>query len=75
MASQDVNNNPIDTEDQPNALEDFFGRMGVLGELFSYLWKQKLYWIIPMVVVLAVFAVIIILGSNPVTAPFLYSLH
>lgn len=79
MTAKDLNdnkaNNPIDTSEKPNAVEDFFGRMGVLGELFSYLWKQKLYWLIPMVVVLAVFAVIIVLGSNPVTAPFIYSLR
>lgn len=75
MTTQDLKNTPIDSKEKPNALEDFFGRMGVLGELFSYLWKQKLYWLIPMVVVLAVFAVIIVLGSNPVTAPFIYSLR
>lgn len=73
MATQNLNETKL-TEEKTNAIEDFFGRMGVLGELMSYLWKQKLYWMIPMVVVLVVFAVIIILGSNPVTAPFIYSI-
>ncbi len=55
-------------------MRDLFSRMGVLGELFSFLWKRKLYWLIPMMIVLALFIVLIILGSNPATAPFIYPL-
>jgi hypothetical protein len=55
-------------------MRDLFSRMGVLGELFSFLWKRKLYWLIPMMLVLALFIVLIILSSNPATAPFIYPL-
>lgn len=55
-------------------MQDMFARMGVLGELFSFLWKRKLYWLVPMMVMLALFALLIILGSNPATSPFIYSL-
>lgn len=55
-------------------MKDFLARMGILGELFQFLWRRKLYWIIPMIVVLVAAAVLIILGSNPATSPFIYSL-
>lgn len=54
-------------------MQDMFARMGVLGELFSFLWKRKLYWLVPMVVMLALIAVLLILASNPATSPFIYS--
>lgn len=66
-------NNPAPIE-KPGALQDFFLRMGVLGELLAFLWRRKLYWLMPMILALLVFAVIIILGSNPITSPFLYTL-
>lgn len=55
-------------------MRDFFARMGILGELLQFLWRRKLYWLIPMIVTLILFAVLIILGSNPATSPFIYSL-
>jgi Family of unknown function (DUF5989) len=55
-------------------MREMMARMGILGELLSFLWKRKLYWLIPMILLLIVFAVFIILQSNPVTAPFIYSL-
>lgn len=53
-------------------MRDLVARMGILGELLQFLWRRKLYWLIPMIVVLALFIVLIILGSNPATAPFIY---
>lgn len=56
-------------------MRDLFARMGILGELLSFLWRRKLYWLIPMIITLIVFAIFIILGSNPVLQPFIYTLH
>lgn len=61
-------------KNESNALNDFFMRMGVLGELLSFLWKRKLYWLIPMIVTLLLFAVIIALGSTGPGGVFIYSL-
>lgn len=55
-------------------MRDIFARMGVIGELLHFLWRRKLYWLIPMIIVLSVFALLIVLGSNPATQPFIYSL-
>ncbi len=35
---------------------------------------NKKYWMVPLVIVLLVFGLIVVLGSNPTTAPFIYSL-
>lgn len=50
------------------------GIAATLGELFHFLWHQKLWWLVPMVVVLLLFAVLIILGSNAGIGPFIYTL-
>lgn len=56
-------------------MQDLFNRMGILGELFGFLWKRKLYWLIPMVVTLLVFAILIILGgAGGAATPFIYTL-
>jgi hypothetical protein len=50
------------------------GVMGTLGELFLVLWQHKLWWLMPMIVVLLLFAVLIILGSTAGVGPFIYTL-
>lgn len=55
-------------------MRDIIARMGILGELIQFLWQRKLYWLIPMVLTLILFAILIILGSNPATQPFIYTL-
>jgi hypothetical protein len=55
-------------------MRDMLARMGILGELLQFLWRRKLYWLIPMVITLLIVAVLIILGSNPATQPFIYTL-
>ncbi len=55
-------------------MRDFFARMGILGELMQYLWRRKLYWLVPMIIVIVLVGVLIILSSNPATSPFIYTL-
>ncbi len=48
--------------------------LGSLGELFGYLWERKLWWLIPMLAVLLLFAVLIVLGNAAGIGPFIYTL-
>lgn len=57
---------------KPNPVTDFMMRLGVLGELLLFLWQRKLYWLLPMVIVLFLFAFIIILGSSGAGGAFIY---
>ncbi len=50
-------------------------RAGVVKELFGFLWKRKMWWLIPMIVMLLLFGALIILASaSPAFAPFIYTL-
>ena len=55
-------------------LQDITSRLGILGELMGFLWKRKLFWLIPMLLTLVIFAVIIILGSTGPGGVFIYTL-
>ncbi len=49
-------------------------RFGIAGELVSFFWSNKRWWIIPMLVVLLVFGVLLILAQSSAIAPFIYTL-
>ena len=49
-------------------------RVGIVGELFSFLWKRKLWWLMPMLVVIVLFAVLLIFAQGSAVAPFIYTL-
>ncbi len=55
-------------------LESTKSRAGVLKELFGFLWKRKLWWLIPMIVVLLVFIALIATATTSPLAPFIYTL-
>jgi hypothetical protein len=45
-----------------------------LKELFQFLWSQKLWWMIPLVLGILIFFGIIILGSATPLGPFIYTI-
>ena len=49
-------------------------RTRVIQELFQFLWKEKLWWLIPMVVLLVLFGVLLIFAQSTPLAPFIYTL-
>ena len=52
----------------------FLSRMGILGELLVSLWKRKLWWMIPMIVALILFALLLVFAQGSAVAPFIYTL-
>ena len=59
-------------------MKRFFREMrtnfGVAGELLSFLWERKAYWLIPMVLVLLALALLIVFASSSGIGPFIYTL-
>lgn len=55
-------------------VSDFVSRMGIAGELLTFLWRAKMWWLIPMVIALLLFAVIIIVASAGPAGPMIYTL-
>lgn len=49
-------------------------RISTIKELFGFLWKRKLWWLMPVIVVLLIIAgIILFIGSSPL-APIIYPL-
>jgi Family of unknown function (DUF5989) len=48
-------------------------RVGTAGQLFSFFWSNKRWWLTPILVTLAIFAVLLILAQSSAIAPFIYS--
>ena len=59
-------------------MKNFFRSMtsnfGVVNELLRFLWQRKLWWLIPMIVVLMIFGLLIIFASASGIGPFIYTL-
>jgi uncharacterized protein DUF5989 len=55
-------------------LERTTQRLGIMGEFFEFLWRQKLWWMMPMFAVLFFFGILLILGQATGLAPFIYTL-
>ncbi|MDD2710394.1 MAG: DUF5989 family protein [Verrucomicrobiae bacterium] len=49
-------------------------RFGIFGELLAFLWARKLWWMIPMILVLVLFAFLLIFAQSSGLAPFVYTL-
>ena len=49
-------------------------RLGIIGELFRFLWEQKLYWMIPLIIIVVLVIVIGLLGQTTAVGPFIYTL-
>ena len=47
---------------------------GLLREFCSFLRENKKFWLIPLLLALLGLGAIVILGANPATAPFIYTL-
>lgn len=59
-------------------MKNFFRSMssnvGIVGQLLSFLWQRKLWWLIPMVAVLMLFGLLLIFASASGVGPFIYTL-
>jgi hypothetical protein len=50
------------------------GRASTLAEVFSFLWERKLWWMMPLFILLLLLGLIIVLGQSAAVAPWLYPL-
>lgn len=49
-------------------------RFGIAGELFSFFWANKRWWLVPMLVTLFIFGALVIMAQSSAIAPFIYTL-
>ena len=55
-------------------IKETIAKLGIAGELIVFLWKRKLWWLIPMVAVLLAFGIVIVVGGSTGAGPFVYTL-
>lgn len=56
------------------ALDGVKQRFGIAGELMSFLWERRLWWLIPMVAVLLLFGGLMVTAQSSALGPFIYTL-
>lgn len=56
-------------------LDHFKERLKTVEELMQFLWENKLWWMMPIVIVLLLIGILIIFtANNPAAIPFVYTL-
>ena len=55
-------------------MRDLGNRFAIGGELLSFLWQMKMWWMIPFVFLLLVIGLLIGFGSASGLGPFMYGL-
>ena len=56
------------------AMKDMKQRLGIAGDLLTFLWQARLWWMMPIVIVLLLLGLIIGFGSTTGVGPFIYTL-
>lgn len=49
-------------------------RVGIVGELLTFLWEQKLWFLIPLVSALVLLGIFLVFAQSSAIAPFIYTL-
>lgn len=49
-------------------------RFGIAGELVSFFWDNKRWWMLPIIIALLLAGILILLAQSSVIAPFIYTL-
>ena len=55
-------------------VRDIGNKFSIAGELLTFLWKRKMFWMIPFVVILLFFGLLIAVGTSTGVGPFIYTL-
>lgn len=55
-------------------IKSIFLRAKIIAEVISFLWQRKLWWLIPMVLILLLFGLLLIFAQSTAVGPFIYTL-
>jgi hypothetical protein len=50
------------------------GKARVIGEFLEFLRTEKKYWLVPIVIVFALFGLLLVFSQSSAVAPFIYTL-
>ncbi|MEM1578026.1 MAG: DUF5989 family protein [Candidatus Pacearchaeota archaeon] len=49
-------------------------RSKIIGDFLKYLWKHKMWWLLPLMIILLLFGLLLILGQTTPLGPFIYTI-
>lgn len=49
-------------------------RANTVGELMVFLWENRLWWVIPFVIMLLLVGILVVFAQTSPVAPFMYAL-
>jgi len=52
----------------------FLDKFGILREFWRYFWERKLWWLVPMLLVLLGLGLLIVFAQSSTVVPFIYVL-
>jgi len=55
-------------------LRTMMANFGVLTEMMAYLWRRKMWWLMPLFLLLMAFGLILVFASASGLGPFIYTL-
>lgn len=55
-------------------VRNMFRNAGIVGEIFGFLWRNKRWWLIPMVAVLLMFGLFLMFATSSGLGPLIYTL-
>ncbi len=55
-------------------IDSLAGRFRVVRSIFRFLWRERLWWMIPLMAVLLIFGALLLFAQQSALAPFIYTL-
>lgn len=55
-------------------IRSLFGRFSIASELLQFFWVRKLWWMMPMLILLVIFGFLMMFAQGSAIAPFIYTL-
>jgi len=55
-------------------IERLSNRAGIFGDLISFLWRSKIWWLTPLIVVIVLLTTVVVALEGSAIAPFIYTL-
>ena len=49
-------------------------RFAIFGEMWTFLWARKLWWIAPIIIMLLLLSILVVFTEGSALAPFIYTL-
>jgi hypothetical protein len=55
-------------------IKKLLSKFAIIMELFTFFWKNKMWWLIPVILVLVLIGLLLTFGQVTGIAPFIYTL-